>query len=168
MPSSAPHIHDAATISDLTFAAPLRSDTAARVELPAGLKDESGRVLANAARFGPPGGVVAISAQEVDGQVVVRLREIQGADPASAEAQVAQVRQSVQQAIAGDLLTQRSSLLHGGRLRERQSGTPEALLDAVLVQQLSQRQPEEVGVLAVGHGRSWSRASSSLSRASWW
>ena len=41
-----------------------------------------------------------------DGQVVVRLREIQGADPASAEAQVAQVRQSVQQAIAGDLLAQ--------------------------------------------------------------
>jgi peptidyl-prolyl cis-trans isomerase D len=41
-----------------------------------------------------------------DGQVVVRLREIQNADPASAGAQVAQVRQSVQQAMAGDLLAQ--------------------------------------------------------------
>jgi peptidyl-prolyl cis-trans isomerase D len=41
-----------------------------------------------------------------DGQVVVRLAEIQNADPAAAEAQVAQVRQSVQQAMAGDLLAQ--------------------------------------------------------------
>jgi peptidyl-prolyl cis-trans isomerase D len=41
-----------------------------------------------------------------DGQAVVRLKEIQNADPASAEAQVAQVRQSVQQAMAGDLLAQ--------------------------------------------------------------
>ncbi len=41
-----------------------------------------------------------------DGQIVVRLKEIQGADPASAGAQVAQVRQGVQQAIAGDLLAQ--------------------------------------------------------------
>lgn len=40
-----------ATIGDLTFAAPLPPETAARVELPAGLKDESGRPLANAARF---------------------------------------------------------------------------------------------------------------------
>ncbi|GEO41060.1 peptidyl-prolyl cis-trans isomerase D [Skermanella aerolata] len=41
-----------------------------------------------------------------DGQIVVRLREIQGADPAAADAQVAQVRQGVQQAMAGDLLAQ--------------------------------------------------------------
>jgi peptidyl-prolyl cis-trans isomerase D len=41
-----------------------------------------------------------------DGQVVVRLREIQNADPAGAGAQVAQVRQSVQQSMAGDLLAQ--------------------------------------------------------------
>jgi peptidyl-prolyl cis-trans isomerase D len=41
-----------------------------------------------------------------DGQVVVWLREIQNADPASAGAQVAQVRQSVQQSMAGDLLAQ--------------------------------------------------------------
>jgi peptidyl-prolyl cis-trans isomerase D len=41
-----------------------------------------------------------------DGQIVVRLTEIQSADPASAGAQVAQVRQGVQQAIAGDLLAQ--------------------------------------------------------------
>jgi peptidyl-prolyl cis-trans isomerase D len=41
-----------------------------------------------------------------DGQIVVRLKEIQSADPASADAQVAQVRQGVQQAMAGDLLAQ--------------------------------------------------------------
>jgi peptidyl-prolyl cis-trans isomerase D len=34
------------------------------------------------------------------------LTEIQNADPAAAEAQVAQMRQSVQQAMAGDLLAQ--------------------------------------------------------------
>ena len=39
------------TISDLTFAAPLPFDADAKVELPAGLKDESGRPLANANRF---------------------------------------------------------------------------------------------------------------------
>jgi peptidyl-prolyl cis-trans isomerase D len=41
-----------------------------------------------------------------DGQVVVRLAEVQSADPAAAETQVAQLRQSVQQAMAGDLLAQ--------------------------------------------------------------
>jgi peptidyl-prolyl cis-trans isomerase D len=41
-----------------------------------------------------------------DGQIVVRLKEIQSVDPSTADAQVAQVRQGVQQAIAGDLLAQ--------------------------------------------------------------
>ncbi|HEX8485203.1 alpha-2-macroglobulin family protein [Sphingomonas sp.] len=40
-----------ATIADLTFAAPLPADVAARVEMPRDLRDESGRPLANAARF---------------------------------------------------------------------------------------------------------------------
>ena len=48
----------------------------------------------------------AATAPTQDGQIVVRLKEIQSADPASAGAQVAQVRQGVQQAIAGDLLAQ--------------------------------------------------------------
>jgi peptidyl-prolyl cis-trans isomerase D len=41
-----------------------------------------------------------------DGQMVIRLQEIQNADPAAAGAQVAQLRQSVQQAMVGDLLAQ--------------------------------------------------------------
>jgi peptidyl-prolyl cis-trans isomerase D len=41
-----------------------------------------------------------------DGQIVVRLKEIQSVDPSTADAQLAQVRQGVQQAIAGDLLSQ--------------------------------------------------------------
>ncbi|EWY42287.1 parvulin peptidyl-prolyl isomerase [Skermanella stibiiresistens SB22] len=41
-----------------------------------------------------------------DGQIVIRLRDIQNADPAASEAQVAQLRQGVQQAMAGDLLAQ--------------------------------------------------------------
>ncbi|MDF0488093.1 MG2 domain-containing protein [Sphingomonas sp. H39-1-10] len=40
-----------ATISDITFDAPLPTATTAKVTLPAGLKDESGRVLSNAERF---------------------------------------------------------------------------------------------------------------------
>ncbi|WP_206364990.1 alpha-2-macroglobulin family protein [Sphingomonas panacis] len=40
-----------ATISDITFAAPLPAATTAKLTLPAGLKDESGRVLSNAERF---------------------------------------------------------------------------------------------------------------------
>lgn len=40
-----------ATISDISFAAPLPSSTIAKLSLPAGIKDESGRVLANAERF---------------------------------------------------------------------------------------------------------------------
>ncbi len=51
----APKFDDAdrrrATISDVAFAPPLPFATAARLLLPAGLKDESGRALANAARF---------------------------------------------------------------------------------------------------------------------
>lgn len=41
-----------------------------------------------------------------DGQLVIRLRDIQQADPAASEPQVAQLRQGVQQAVAGDLLAQ--------------------------------------------------------------
>ncbi len=41
----------AATISDIGFAAPLPSATAATLVLPAGIEDESGRALTNAARF---------------------------------------------------------------------------------------------------------------------
>ncbi len=40
-----------ATVTDVTFAAPLPAGTDARVTLPQGVKDESGRVLANAERF---------------------------------------------------------------------------------------------------------------------
>ncbi|WP_230631867.1 alpha-2-macroglobulin family protein [Sphingomonas sp. Leaf37] len=40
-----------ATISDVTFKAPLPYETAAKLTLPAGLKDESGRTLSNAERF---------------------------------------------------------------------------------------------------------------------
>ncbi|KQS03130.1 alpha-2-macroglobulin [Sphingomonas sp. Leaf357] len=40
-----------ATISDISFAAPLPSATTAKLSLPAGIKDESGRALANAERF---------------------------------------------------------------------------------------------------------------------
>lgn len=40
-----------ATVADIAFAAPLPFDTAAKLELPPGLKDESGRALANAERF---------------------------------------------------------------------------------------------------------------------
>ncbi len=40
-----------ATISDVTFEAPLPYETAAKLSLPAGLKDESGRTLSNAERF---------------------------------------------------------------------------------------------------------------------
>jgi len=40
-----------ATLEDLSFDAPLPFDTAARVELPPGLRDESGRGLANAGRW---------------------------------------------------------------------------------------------------------------------
>ncbi|CAN5819724.1 MG2 domain-containing protein [soil metagenome] len=40
-----------ATISSITFKAPLPLATAAKVSLPAGLKDESGRILSNAERF---------------------------------------------------------------------------------------------------------------------
>ncbi|MDB5703755.1 MAG: alpha-2-macroglobulin, partial [Sphingomonas bacterium] len=40
-----------ATISDISFAAPLPPATAAKLTIPAGIKDESGRVLANAERF---------------------------------------------------------------------------------------------------------------------
>ncbi|MCP3730455.1 MG2 domain-containing protein [Sphingomonas sp. MG17] len=39
------------TVSDLKFASPLPASTTARLVLPAGIKDESGRVLANAERF---------------------------------------------------------------------------------------------------------------------
>lgn len=51
----APELSDddkrANTVSDLKFAAPLPASTTARLVLPAGVKDESGRVLANAERF---------------------------------------------------------------------------------------------------------------------
>ena len=40
-----------ATIGDITFAAPLPSATTAKLAIPAGIKDESGRVLANGERF---------------------------------------------------------------------------------------------------------------------
>ncbi|MCP3734144.1 MG2 domain-containing protein [Sphingomonas sp. RP10(2022)] len=40
-----------ATIADVTFKAPLPYDTAAKLTLPAGLKDESGRALTNGERF---------------------------------------------------------------------------------------------------------------------
>ncbi|MES2055632.1 MAG: MG2 domain-containing protein [Pseudomonadota bacterium] len=40
-----------ATISDITFAAPLPAAITAKLTIPAGLKDESGRALANAERF---------------------------------------------------------------------------------------------------------------------
>lgn len=40
-----------ATTSDVAFAAPLPASTKAKLILPAGIKDESGRVLTNAARF---------------------------------------------------------------------------------------------------------------------
>jgi len=40
-----------ATIADVSFAAPLPYATTARVEIPAGVKDESGRTLSNAERF---------------------------------------------------------------------------------------------------------------------
>jgi uncharacterized protein YfaS (alpha-2-macroglobulin family) len=40
-----------ATVSDVTFKAPLPYETAAKLTLPAGLKDESGRALSNAERF---------------------------------------------------------------------------------------------------------------------
>lgn len=40
-----------ATVSDVTFKAPLPFDTTAKLTLPAGIKDESGRALANAERF---------------------------------------------------------------------------------------------------------------------
>jgi len=40
-----------ATISDLTFAAPLPAETTGRLMISAGIQDESGRALANAARF---------------------------------------------------------------------------------------------------------------------
>ncbi|WP_375381446.1 alpha-2-macroglobulin [uncultured Sphingomonas sp.] len=43
--------HQDATTSDVSFAAPLPFDTVAKLVLPAGIKDESGRPLANAARF---------------------------------------------------------------------------------------------------------------------
>lgn len=39
------------TVSDLKFASPLPASTSAKLVLPAGIKDESGRVLANAERF---------------------------------------------------------------------------------------------------------------------
>ena len=39
------------TVSDLKFASPLPASTDAKLVLPAGIKDESGRVLANAERF---------------------------------------------------------------------------------------------------------------------
>jgi uncharacterized protein YfaS (alpha-2-macroglobulin family) len=41
----------ASTISDVKFASPLPASTSAKVVLPAGIKDESGRMLANAERF---------------------------------------------------------------------------------------------------------------------
>ena len=40
-----------ATISDVIFKAPLPADATAKLTLPAGIKDESGRVLSNAERF---------------------------------------------------------------------------------------------------------------------
>jgi hypothetical protein len=40
-----------ATISDISFAAPLPSSIVAKLSFPAGIKDESGRVLANGERF---------------------------------------------------------------------------------------------------------------------
>ena len=40
-----------ATIEDVSFAAPLPATTAAKLILPAGIKDESGRILSNAERF---------------------------------------------------------------------------------------------------------------------
>ncbi|WEK44403.1 MAG: MG2 domain-containing protein [Candidatus Sphingomonas colombiensis] len=40
-----------ATIADISFAAPLPFDTAAKLELPQNVKDESGRALSNAERF---------------------------------------------------------------------------------------------------------------------
>ncbi|WP_158045526.1 peptidylprolyl isomerase [Skermanella pratensis] len=50
-------------------------------------------------------GEVAVAPTQ-DGQLVIRLRDIQQADPAASEPQVAQLRQGVQQAMAGDLLAQ--------------------------------------------------------------
>lgn len=51
----APELSDddkrANTVSDLKFKAPLPASTTAKLVLPAGVKDESGRVLANAERF---------------------------------------------------------------------------------------------------------------------
>ena len=41
----------ASTISDVKFASPLPASTSAKVVLPAGIKDESGRMLTNAERF---------------------------------------------------------------------------------------------------------------------
>jgi uncharacterized protein YfaS (alpha-2-macroglobulin family) len=53
--SIAPKFEDSdkrnATISDITFAAPLPVATTAKLTIPAGIKDESGRALANAERF---------------------------------------------------------------------------------------------------------------------
>ncbi|QNA85814.1 alpha-2-macroglobulin [Sphingomonas sp. So64.6b] len=40
-----------ATISDISFSSPLPAATAAKLSIPAGIKDESGRILANAERF---------------------------------------------------------------------------------------------------------------------
>ncbi|MDF2493776.1 Ig-like domain-containing alpha-2-macroglobulin family protein [Sphingomonas sp.] len=40
-----------ATVSEVTFAAPLPAGTTGKLEIPAGIKDESGRALANAERF---------------------------------------------------------------------------------------------------------------------
>lgn len=45
--------HRDATTSEIAPAAPLPYDTTARLVLPAGVKDERGRPLANAGRFPP-------------------------------------------------------------------------------------------------------------------
>src|SRR4051795_2764180 len=70
-------------------------------------------------------------------------------------------------AIPLDLLAELFPLFGGGRLRHRVDTRPaESLLDAVLAEKRRQLCAKLVAVLAVRHGRSSARASSSLPRTS--
>ncbi|TKD53348.1 alpha-2-macroglobulin family protein [Sphingomonas baiyangensis] len=91
-----------ATLSDIRFAAPLPADASAQLTLPAGIRDESGRALANAERFplavrfdaAPPlvkfaapfgileaseGGVLSVTVRNVEAELGGRNANVTGA-----------------------------------------------------------------------------------------
>ena len=70
-------------------------------------------------------------------------------------------------AVTADLLAESFALFHGGRLGDRgHTRSAESVLDAVLTQERGEFGTEQPAVLAVHHGVSLERATSSMSRTS--